>query len=195
MSRDFFVYRAGTWYRKIWNAPHGVYSWVLERIAEHTTNPAVAEVLRQHAYEYAFNLIWYPAEYGAEIVRVILGPLPDDLAGETEYVRSLVLELVTMAEGWADATDVFPVFLPWRFSRVENGGTVRYRSSEEPVRELVFGGVRAADLPEEVTNVEISPVPGGYEVRSVGFEAVVTAESLRILGDPYGGPLEHCRAT
>ncbi len=194
MSSDFFVYRAGTWYGKIWNAPHGVYSWVLERIAEHTTNPAVAEVLREHADGNAFNLIWYP-EYGAEIVRVVLGPLRDDVAGETEYVRSLVLELVAMAEGWADATDVFPVFLPWRFTREENGGTVRYRSAEEPVRELVFEGVRVADLPEEMSNLEISPVPDGYEVRSVGFEAVVTAESLRVLGDPYGGPLEHRRAT
>ncbi|MGI5505203.1 hypothetical protein [Lentzea sp. CA-135723] len=42
MSRDFFVDRAGTWYSKIWNASHGVYSWVLERIAEHTADPAVA---------------------------------------------------------------------------------------------------------------------------------------------------------
>ncbi|MFD4674716.1 hypothetical protein ACFWNN_33680 [Lentzea sp. NPDC058450] len=191
MSRDFFVDRAGTWYGKIWNASHGVYSWVLERIAEHTTNPAVAEVLREHADHSMFSLTWYPEEYAAEIVRVILGPLRDDLAGETEYVRSLVLELVAMAEGWADATDVFPVFLPWRFTREENGETVRYRSTEEPVRDVVFGGVRDADLPGEVTNLEISPAPGGYEVRSVRFQAVVTAASLHVLGDPYRGPLEH----
>ncbi|MGI5505202.1 hypothetical protein [Lentzea sp. CA-135723] len=109
----------------------------------------------------------------------------DDLAGETEHVRSLVLELVAMAEGWAD------VFLPWRFTLAENGETVRYRSSEEPVREVVFGGVRAADLPAEVNSLRISPMPGGYEVRSVRFQAAVTAASLHVLGDPYNGPLEH----
>ncbi|GHH39179.1 hypothetical protein [Lentzea cavernae] len=190
MSSDFFVDRAETWYVKIWIASHGVYSWVLERIAEHTTDPAVAEVLREHADDKAFSLAWYP-EFGAEIVRVILGPLRDDLSEESEHVRTLVLELVAMAEGWADATDVFPVFLPWRFTREENGETVRYRSSEEPMREVVFGGVRAADLPPELTHLEIGPVPGGYEVRSARFEAVVAAESLHVLGDPYRGPLVH----
>lgn len=86
----------------------GIFSWILERIAGLATSPEVAAVARKHAGDSMFFLSWYPDEYGEEIVRVIVGPLREALAGENEHVRAEVSKLIAMAEGWAEATDVFP---------------------------------------------------------------------------------------
>ncbi|KJK44981.1 hypothetical protein UK23_27760 [Lentzea aerocolonigenes] len=192
MSSDFFVGRAGTWYSPIWNASFGVFDWVLERIADLTADPGVEAAVRDalgHHFK-MFDLSWYPDEQAAEIVRVILGPLREELPGENEIVRGRVAELITMAEGWEAATDVFPVFLPWRFQRQENGETVRYHVDDRPL-DIVFTGVRVVELPDELLNPEISVSDEGYVIRARRFDAVVPADGLRLLGDPYNGPLEH----
>ncbi|MET8763646.1 hypothetical protein [Lentzea sp. NPDC004782] len=194
MSNDFTVDRAGTWYGPSWNASSGVFSWVLERIAAHTQDSTVAAAMRKHLADHdaMFFLTWYSEQQAAEIVRVILGPLREDLSGETESVRAQVSELVAMAEGWAEAADVFPVSLPWQFTRQETGDVVRYHTGDRPL-DIVFDGVRGAELPEELCHPRISVSDEGYAVSAVGFDAVVPAGGLRLLGDPYNGPLEHRR--
>jgi hypothetical protein len=194
MSSDFTVDRAGTWYGPSWNASYGIFSWVLERIAAHTTDSAVAEAMRKHlaGHDGMFFLTWYSEQQAAEIVRVIVGPLREDLPGETESVRTRVSELIALAEGWAEATDVFPVSLPWRFTRQGSGEVVRYHTDDRPL-DIVFDGVRDAELPDVLDYPEIGLADGGYAVSAVGFDAVVPAEGLRLLGDPYNGPLEHRR--
>ncbi|KOV81469.1 hypothetical protein [Nocardia sp. NRRL S-836] len=62
--------------------------------------------------------------------------------------------MIAMAEGWVDATDVFRVFLPWKFTREESGETVRYRS-EDPALDISFTGAREADLPGDLLHPEI----------------------------------------
>ncbi|MET9229436.1 hypothetical protein [Lentzea sp. NPDC003310] len=192
MSSDFTVDRAGTWYGPTWNTSSGLFSWVLERIAALTEDEAVEAAVREHFAEPSgmFFLSWYPDEQGAEMVRVILGPLRDELAAETPDVRASVEELVAMAEGWADATDVFPVFLPWKFVRQATGPVVRYHNSERPL-DIVFDGVRDVELPAELVHPQISLAENGYAVNAVGFDGLVPAAGLRLLGDPYNGSFEH----
>ncbi len=192
MSCDFTVDHAGTWYGPTWNTSRGIFSWVLGQIADHTTDPGVEAVLRQHIADQdsMFFLSWYPVEQEAEIVRVITGPLREVIEGEDEHVRADVLELIGMAEGWADATDVFPLSLPWRFSRQDSGEVVRYHTGDRPL-DIVFDGVRDVELPEELGYPRISVAAGGYEVSAAGFDAVVPADGLRLVGDPYNGQLEH----
>lgn len=194
MSSDFTVDRAGTWYGPSWNASSGVFSWVLERIAAHAEDSTVAEAMRKHLADHdgMFFLTWYSEQQAAEIVRVIVGPLREDLSGETESVRSQVSELIAMAEGWAEATDVFPVSLPWQFTRQESGDVVRYHTDDRPL-DIVFDGVHGVELPEELGYPQISLADEGYAVSAVGFDVVVPADGLRLLGDPYNGPLEHRR--
>ncbi|MET9633881.1 hypothetical protein ABZX92_41155 [Lentzea sp. NPDC006480] len=192
MSSDFTVDHAGTWYGPTWNASYGLFSWVLERIAAHTADSTVAQAMREHLADHdgMFFLTWYSEQQAAEIVRVITGPLREDLPGETESVRTRVAELIALAKGWAEATDVFPLSLPWKFARQESGEVVRYHTGDRPL-DIVFDGVHDAELPEELDHPEIGLADGGYAVSAVGFGAVVPAEGLRLLGDPYNGPLEH----
>ncbi|MCR3753293.1 hypothetical protein [Lentzea californiensis] len=192
MSCDFTVDHAGTWYGPTWNASRGVFSWVLGQIAELTTDPEVAAVLRGHVADQdsMFFLSWYPVEQGAEIVRVITGPLREVLEGENEHVRAVVSDLIAMAEGWAAATDVFPLSLPWRFIRQDTGEVMRYHNAERPL-DIVFDAVHDVELPEELGYPQISVADDGYEVSAVEFDGVVPAAGLRLLGDPYNGPLGH----
>lgn len=191
MSSDFFVDRDGTWYCPIWNTSHGVHTWVLERIADLTEDAAVEEAVRERLDHPSsmFALSWFPSEQAAEMVRVIVGPLRDELRDETPYVRASVEELIAMAEGWAEATDVFPLFLPWKFVRQAGEPEVRYLSVEEPVREICFTGVRGSDLPDELHSPKISLSDGGYAIRAKvfaveGFDGTVAATGLTVRGGP-----------